>query len=338
MTHLVAVLTTVQEPTVSVCDLVEALSKIEARVVVIGDKKGPAQFKLASSDFYSLKDQSELPYKLARLSPIGHYSRKNLGYLIAFSRGADCIYETDDDNSPLPDWAPRSKHANAERMEPRAWLNVYRLFKNELIWPRGFPLDRIRDPETYRHNDFTTLETMVAPIQQGLANNAPDVDAVWRLLLDHPVDFDARPSVWLPPGTYCPFNSQTTWWWPDAYPLMYLPSFCSFRMTDIWRSFIAQRCLWAFDVGMVFHGAETRQLRNVHNLQRDFEEEVPGYLSNERIVAVLDKCALLAGVENVGDNVRRCYQALIEAKILPAEEMPLVNAWLDDTICASLPQ
>jgi hypothetical protein len=27
-------------------------------------------------------------------------------------------------------------------------------------------------------------------------------------------------------------------------PLLYLPSHCCFRMTDIWRSFIAQRCLW----------------------------------------------------------------------------------------------
>ena len=198
----------------------------------------------------------------------------------------------------------------------------------------GFPLDRIRDPETYRHDANTALETVMAPIQQGLANNSPDVDAVWRLLLDRPFHFDAGPSILLSPGTYCPFNSQTTWWWPDAYSLMYLPSFCSFRMTDIWRSLVAQRCLWEFGRGLVFHGAEAHQLRNAHNFLRDFEDEVPGYIYNEQIIAVLNNCTLKPGRENVGANLRKCYQALIKAKIFPPEEMPLVNAWLDDATVA----
>jgi hypothetical protein len=330
MIPLLSVLTTIQEPTASVRRLVEALSKVEARVVVIGDRKGPSRFEVPSTDFYSLADQAKLPYKLARLLPTDHYARKNLGYLVAVSQGAGSIYETDDDNAPLPHWVPRSERIEAQRVEPRSWLNVYRLFKNELIWPRGFPLDRIRDPETYRHDASTVLESVVAPIQQGLANNSPDVDAVWRLLLDHSVDFDTAPSVWLSPGTYCPFNSQTTWWWPDAYPLMYLPSFCSFRMTDIWRSFVAQRCLWELGQGLVFHGAEADQQRNTHDYLHDFKEELPGYLYNDKIIAVLNKCILKPGKDNVGLNLRSCYLSLVEAAIIPSEEMPLVNAWLDD--------
>ena len=38
--------------------------------------------------------------------------------------------------------------------------------------------------------------------------------------------------------------------------LMYLPSTCTFRMTDIWRSLIAQRCLWELGQGVVFHAAD----------------------------------------------------------------------------------
>jgi hypothetical protein len=45
-------------------------------------------------------------------------------------------------------------------------------------------------------------------------------------------------------GAWSPFNSQNTAWYPKAYPLLYLPSYCSFRMTDIWRSFVAQRIAW----------------------------------------------------------------------------------------------
>ena len=330
MIPLVAVLTTIQAPTASVTDLLEALRTIDARLIVIGDKKGPSQFQGGLADFFPLAEQSKLPYRLAHLLPTGHYSRKNLGYLIAFDRGARCIYETDDDNAPLPSWVPRMESIKAQRVVARPWMNVYRLFKNELIWPRGFPLDKVGDLETFRHDGSAALENVVAPIQQGLANNSPDVDAVWRLALDRPMDFDPGPSVWLPPDTYCPFNSQTTWWWPDAYPLMYLPSYCSFRMTDIWRSFIAQRCLWACGSGVAFHGAEVVQQRNEHNLLRDFEDEIPGYLHNEHIVRVLNKCNLGPGIENAAGNLHRCYQALVEVTIFPPEEMPLLEAWLDD--------
>jgi hypothetical protein len=156
------------------------------------------------------------------------------------------------------------------------------------------------------------------------------VDAVWRLVLDRSFDFDSKPGVWLPPRSYCPFNSQTTWWWPDAYPLMYLPSFCSFRMTDIWRSFIAQRCLWELGAGLVFHGPEAYQSRNEHNLLRDFKDEVPGYLANEQICELLNQCMLLPGRENAGANLHTCYQKLVAAGIFPPAEMPLVQAWLED--------
>ena len=335
MPHLVCVLTTIQPPTDCVRGLTDTLAPLGATTIVIGDRKGPAAFDLAGTEFHAFADQPALPLQLAKIVPAAHYARKNIGYLLAIRQRAECIYETDDDNAPLPHFRPRTEQAIAVKVEGQPWFNVYRLFTDELIWPRGFPLDKITDPATYRH-DATAAATaaataMRAPIQQGLANGAPDVDAVWRLVLDHPVDFAAdRPSIWLPPGTYCPFNSQTTWWWPVAYPLLYLPSFCSFRMTDIWRSFVAQRCLWALDCGLVFHAAEAYQLRNPHNLLRDFKDEVPGYLENDRICTILNGCKLAPGEASVGANLRVCYEALIESNIIPADEMPLVDAWLAD--------
>lgn len=330
MIKLQAVLTTIQEPTESVRALAAALSTYAAGLIVIGDRKGPSRFEIPSADFFPLERQHGLPFKLARMLPEGHYSRKNLGYLIAFERGAQCVYETDDDNAPLPRWEPRNETISAQRTHARRWLNVYRLFSDELIWPRGFPLDRIRDPKTCEHDADSSLENITAPIQQGLANGAPDLDAVWRLVFERPVDFKVAPSVWLPPGTYCPFNSQTTWWWPEAFPLMYLPSFCSFRMCDIWRSLVAQRCLWEMGRGLLFHAAEVFQQRNTHNLLHDFKDETPGYLNNDRIITVLNECTLSPGPENTRPNLRRCYLALVQASIIPSEEVPLIDAWLDD--------
>ena len=116
------------------------------------------------------------------------------------------------------------------------------------------------------------------PIQQGLVDGDPDVDAVYRLVLDLPFRFERGASVALGTGAWCPFNSQNTSWWPDAYALMYLPAYCSFRMTDIWRSFVAQRIAWENGWSVLFREATVRQRRNPHDLMRDFRDEVPGYV------------------------------------------------------------
>ena len=120
------------------------------------------------------------------------------------------------------------------------WANLYRYFSDATIWPRGLPLDAIHAP-------LPAYDTLHAgggkdcPIQQGLADANPDVDAIYRLTLPLPQNFRADRRVALAPGTWCPFSSQNTTWWPDTFPLLYLPAYCSFRMTDIWRGFIAQR-------------------------------------------------------------------------------------------------
>src|SRR3954447_17378131 len=111
------------------------------KLIAIGDQKGPRQFDLASADFYSLDRQRELPFSLATLLPTKHYARKNLGYLIAMKERAPVIYETDDDNAPLSSWVPLQRTAQAVRVGGQRWFNVYRMYSDELIWPRGMPLD-----------------------------------------------------------------------------------------------------------------------------------------------------------------------------------------------------
>lgn len=329
---LVAVLTTIQPPTPAVRELRRRLAEIPARLVVAGDRKGPASYDLPGCDFLSLDDQRRSGFALAELLPVGHYARKNIGYLHAIRAGAACLYETDDDNAPLPGWGLRTEAVSEARLVPAvrdsSWLNVYRYFSADpQIWPRGFPLERLADAVPVCTDSKTAVR---APVQQGLANGSPDVDAIWRLTQDRPFDFDVRAPLWLGPGQWCPFNTQSTWWWPAAYPLLYVPSFCSFRMCDIWKSFVAQRCLWAMDAGVVFHAPEVRQDRNLHDYLRDFKDEVPGYLQNARIAEILSGLSLPAGERVVAENLRACYAALAAEKIFPPEELKLVEAWLAD--------
>jgi len=326
---MIAVVTTIQEPTDCMRRLATALRGADAPLLVMGDRKGPQSFDVEGAELLTLDDQLASPFELARHLPTDYYTRKNIGYLAAIARGADCIYETDDDNAPAPSWAPRGLAAEARVVDAPPWLNVYRLFTDELIWPRGFPLQRIRESGAPSCGD-TPVATVEAPVQQGLVDLSPDVDAVWRLTLDREFRFERRPSVLVPAGTWCPFNSQSTWWWPRAYPLMYLPSHCSFRMTDIWRSFVAQRCLWELGHGLVVHAPEVIQERNVHDLMRDFRDEIPGYTGNEALAERLSELTLASGPDAAADNLVRCYEALVRAGFFPPEELDLVRSWLGD--------
>jgi hypothetical protein len=329
------VITTIQKPTRAVVKLVQKLADCGGLLVVAGDQKGPPHFRSrrfaedCHVNFLSLTDQQTSEFELARKLPVASYSRKNVAYLHAIAAGADCLYETDDDNSPLDSWQLRSEFVSAARsVEPtnRRWVNAYRYFSNELIWPRGFPLSEIRSdvPET------RLVAGMRSPIQQGLANGSPDVDAVWRLILDRNFAFNDGASVMLEAENWCPFNTQSTWWWPIAYPLLYLPSYCSFRTCDIWKSFIAQRCLWELGYGITFHAPEVFQDRNQHDLERDFADEVPGYMRNKEIANVLSPLQLRSGEAQIGGNLHRCYEALVAASIFPPAELELVELWLEN--------
>jgi hypothetical protein len=173
----------------------------------------------------------------------------------------------------------------------------------------------------------TSIEAGSIKIFQGLADENPDVDAVYRMTLKLPFNFEKKPALVLGNGAWCPFNSQNTVWKKEAFPLMYLPSYCSFRMTDIWRSFIAQRIAWTNGWNILFHSADVWQERNEHSLLKDFADEVPGYLNNFRMCKMLEELDLKSGTEHLCENLIRCYSLMIENGWVGKEEMALVEAW-----------
>lgn len=310
------------------------LKKIAARAVnhqvpliLIGDIASPKEFHLEGCEFYSFAAQGQLTFNLAKQLPLGHYARKNLGYLIAIEKGAEIIIETDDDNIPLASfWNDKSVEVEAHLLENTGWTNVYRYFTDDNIWPRGFALEHLHVPVP-KLNKPTLIKS---PIQQGLADENPDVDAIYRLTMPLPVYFNLSPSIALGNNSFCPFNSQNTTWFKEAFPLLYLPSYCSFRMTDIWRSFVAQRIAWTCGWPILFHNCTVRQERNTHNLMNDFKDEVSGYISNDAIIEKLQKLHLKNGTDNIPDNMRICYAALIELGIFDTLEAKLLEAWLED--------
>ena len=72
------------------------------------------------------------------------------------------------------------------------------------------------------------------------------------------------------------------------------------------------------------------QDRNDHSLIRDFQDEVPGYLNNRAMAEELERLSLKPGPEHMGNNLLACYEALVRREWVGAQELPLVEAWIND--------
>lgn len=322
------VITTINAPNAVMRDLLSACQSSDVNFVIVGDRKSPSDFNLPGATYMDIEAQHAAFDRFSQQLPLGHYARKNVGYLHALRDGAQWIVETDDDNFPLGNFLDLPETGSARVLSAKndhAWLNVYDYFAPTApVWPRGLPLDRVLGSDQVDERQASNTPVLV----QGLAQDNPDVDAVFRLTRPLPVRFaDEATAVVLSQNVWCPFNSQNTWWQRRLAPLMYLPSYCSFRMTDIWRSFVAQRCLWAQGLQVTFVAPSVRQERNEHDLMRDFADEVPGYLHNDRIRALLSALPLSGDMHA---DLLSCYQALADEGLVESAEVPLVQSWLDE--------
>jgi hypothetical protein len=329
MSKKALVITSIAAPNKVLASCAKMCSENQVEFIVMGDTKSPAQFELEGCKFYSIAAQEKLGFTLADTLPTKHYARKNLGYLEAIRNGNEIIIETDDDNFPMNDffsfWGEEVSAIQLNNSE-HEWVNIYSYFTEKFIWPRGFPLENLQKKVHFTQDS----KKIFAPIQQGLADDNPDVDAIYRLTYPLPLKFNAGLKYSLGKNVFTPFNSQNTIWYKRAFALLYLPSYCSFRMTDIWRSYVAQVIAKACDWDILFYSPTVYQERNEHNLLKDFEDEVPGYLNNDAIIKKLNSLALAKGESAIPQNLIKCYQALIEMGVVGEKELPLVEAWLHD--------
>jgi hypothetical protein len=295
------------------------------QVVVVADRKTPTDWQLENVKILTVEEQESLPLETVKFLPWNHYARKNLGYLYALMHGAELLYETDDDNIPYESWQtffPFDLEVEAEvHANPAKFINVYHHFCDEQVWPRGFPLTAVLNSRAETQPLQRQLARKIAPVQQGLADLEPDVDAIYRLTIGKPVTFTKSTPLYLAPGSYCPFNSQNTLWYPEAFPYLFLPAFVPSRVTDIWRGYIAQRFLHQQNQGVLFCSASVYQERNYHNLHHDFVEELDLYTRTEELIAVLD--AYNAGYAGIMAH-------LLQHKFVQQAEVDLFKAWLHD--------
>jgi len=315
------VITSINSPT-------EAVKKHTAKegrkVIVVGDKKSPADW--SCDDAFFLPFQDHFCFNIDQRLSYNHYARKMIGYLHAYQAGAEVIIDTDDDNIPYSSEHefPEKEGVFTSTPEDLGFYNVYSYYTQQKIWPRGLPLDKI-SASTPSPDDFKQCLKKVG-IWQGLADMDPDVDAIYRLTDYTPCTFLKKGALVLSKGTIAPFNSQNTLFFKDFFPLLYLPAYVSFRFTDIVRGYVAQPVLWAMGHHLGFIDASVFQERNEHSLMSDFEQEIPMYLHSSTVANIA--CDVAKQTHSVNDNIFTIYAALVNEDIVPEKELALLELWL----------
>jgi hypothetical protein len=320
------VITSIQHPT----QAVKRFAQIPGwRVYVVADLKTPANWHLPEVEHIAVADQQTMNYPLAKHLPWNSYCRKMLGYLRAIEAGATQIYDTDDDNIPLPQFSfPPMAGQHLVLREYKGFVNVYLYFTKKKIWPRGYPLRLINGKSGRLPENRGWAQVGV---WQGLANGDPDVDAVYRLTDNSACFFAYREPLVLQASTVCPFNSQNTLFCQELFPLLYIPSTVSFRFCDILRGLVAQPVMWAAGFQLGFTSPTVIQERNPHDYMADFASEITMYLNAEKVVNIVE--GAVSSNRTLGSNLTEAYQALARHNIVNTGELPVLEAWLD-----SLPQ
>jgi hypothetical protein len=297
------------------------------KVVVVGDKKSPEDWSHPNVSFLSAENQLEFGFEVTQHLPWNHYCRKIVGYLYAIKNGADIIADSDDDNIPYTGWPDLPTTWKADKtLSEVSHVNIYKYFTDEVIWPRGYPLDKIMSDSSPQETEGSEK----VGIWQFLADEDPDVDAIYRLTINKPVYFKKGPSIALAKGTICPFNSQNTVFTKELFPLLYLPAFVTFRFTDILRGLVAQPIAWEKGYQLGFGNATVIQERNPHNYMRDFESEIPVYTVGEEATNIAIEVAAKNKAMPVTDMIISIYDALQVKGITTEEENTLINAWVND--------
>ncbi|WOO43009.1 STELLO glycosyltransferase family protein [Rubellicoccus peritrichatus] len=318
------VITSIFEPT----EAVRAFAGLnDYKLVVVGDKKTPKDWTCDNVEYLSVLDQSGVGAHLSGVLPYNHYCRKMMGYLYCVNKGASLIVDTDDDNIPKENWSfPAAEGSFSALPEDKGFVNIYELYTDMKIWPRGLPVNLIN--ERFGLEKDLIEKTCKVGIWQGLADEDPDVDAIYRLTNGALCYFNERDPVVLGKGTLCPFNSQNTMIAKELFPLLYLPTYVTFRFTDILRGLVAQPIMWLFDYHLGFTNATVIQKRNPHDYFQDFLSEIPMYKHCEEVIEIAN--GAISSGKSISDNLFNVYEGLHRKDIVETEELEVLAAWLKD--------
>lgn len=321
-------ITTINPPTDAILEYEKI---IDFDLIIVCDIKTPIdKYVNVKCVLLTLEKQKELYPKLYELLPFNHYCRKNIGYVYAIKNNYDIIIDTDDDNIPYDKFKQNfyNNFSNYKKclISDSKYVNIYKLFSSEHIWPRGFPLNEINNITTYNIKDYDKDNIGII---QGLVDGDPDVDSIYRLTSSNEqknFKFNNNNNLYiLNNNTYCPANTQNTYWLnKDIFYLLYIPSYISFRFCDILKMYISQKFIEKDNLKLSFLESTVFQLRNPHNLMKDFKDEIEMFINIEKLIEILDN----AKINDKYNDFIKIYNLLIDNGIIKnIKELDIIDEW-----------
>ena len=253
-------------------------------------------FELQHSTILTIQNQEKISKKLSDAIGFRSIQRRNFAILWALYNGYDSIALVDDDNIPKTNWnevASKSSftaleyRVNAEIFDP---LSVIDESKAQRVPHRGVPINYYG----MQNLEIESLETVSLnpDVIAMLWDGDWDVNAIDRIHRNCYGTLNVEQSFFS--RTISPFNSQNTVLTFKAARDYFLLPFIG-RFDDI----LASYALLANGYQCVYTEPTVRQVRNVHSLQKDINNELWGYHNIESIVSKLVSGIDLCDVEEV---------------------------------------
>jgi len=271
--------TTINEPTKAL----KAFAKNNnCKLIVALDKKSK-NFNLKNSIVLSTEYQEKKWKKLSDLIGWNCIQRRNFAILEAYERGAEIIALIDDDNIPKSNWF-KNILVNKKTEVNEVVLNKpifdpigYTNHKN--LWHRGYPLELVEG----RKYKKKKKKNIFFDIQANFWDGDPDIDAVCRMLFKPECKFEKKYFPFYS-KKISPFNSQNTIISRKVVKDYFLFPHIG-RMDDIWASFYVLSKKYK----VIYCEPTVYQDRNIHNLIKDFKNEIIGYVNSANLVKDLLK-------------------------------------------------
>lgn len=181
--------------------------------------------------------------------------------------------------------------------------------------------------------------TATIGIVQSLANEDPDVDAIYRLTQPLPFDFTSKGfNVAVPKGAYAPYNAQATLHLYNALWSLMLPVTIHGRVSDIWRGYAAQRIMSMLNLRLLFSPSLVKQVRNEHNYLADFDSENDLYLRSQKLLEQLEAwqptSIALKSPHPLCAVIEELWIMLYEHGYVLMGDIDLTQAWLKSLLSA----
>ena len=302
----------------------------------------------------SPKKLEEMKHPFANILPKSKsdVTRKNVGYLYAIQHGAQVVWDFDDhslmkfwmpgaapDSSLLIDAAIKGTTIDAAQPDGRLFItyNPYPAMSpsSGLLWPRGLPLRHIKKLQQYSTSVTTVkVEPKSIAVLQSLSDVSPDLDAICRLTAATPIVFkrttEAKPVV-LPVGTMSPYNSQATLHFQAGLWGLLLPTTVHSQVSDIWRSYIAQRLFWdvGLRTGFMPRPIVTREPETLDTMG-DFVAEYALYVKSEGLIAFLQNWK--SDAKTLVERVEQLWVALYNEGYIEELDVEILQLWLQSLL------